>query len=111
MSSVFTRVIERKAPAKIFYETDEVIVIADRYPKDSVHLLIIPKQEYPTFYETPPEVLAMLDRTAKIVAEKLGLEDHFRVVINNGYGQEIFHIHYHFLSNRRTERLTYIAES
>ena len=109
MASIFTRIIQRQAPAQIFYETDEVIVIADRYPRDTVHRLIIPKEEYPTFYETPPEVLQMLDRTAKLVAEKLGLEDHFRVVINNGYGQEIYHVHYHFLSNRRTDKLKYIS--
>jgi len=100
MPSVFTRIINRQLSANIFYETDEVIVIADHRPKDRIHLLIIPKRECRNFFEAPPEILSLLDDTVKIVAAKLGIEDHFRVVVNNGYGQIIDHIHYHFLSNR-----------
>lgn len=108
MSSIFTRIISRDLPAKIFYETDEVIVIADHRPRASVHLLIIPKQEVRNFFEAPPSVLNLLDETAKIIAGKLQLEDHFRIIINNGFGQEIDHIHYHFLSDRGADRLKYI---
>jgi histidine triad (HIT) family protein len=107
MSSVFTRIINRELPAKIFYENDEVIVIADHRPQAPVHLLLIPKAETVDFYRTPPETLAMLDRTAKLVAEKLGIEDHFQIRINNGLGQEIDHIHYHFISNRGADRLAF----
>ncbi len=105
MSSIFTQIINRQLPAKIFYETDDVIVIADHRPKDAVHLLIIPKVEYANFHTAPPEVIALLHGTAKIVADKLDLADHYRLVINNGYGQEVDHIHIHFLSNRATPRL------
>ena len=108
MSCVFCLIINRELPAKVFYETDEVIVIADHRPKDAVHLLIFPKQEYRNFQTTPPEVLVMLGQTAKLVAEKLGLTDHYRIQINNGYGQEVEHVHYHFMSNRGTERLVFL---
>jgi len=111
MASIFTRIRERQVPAKIFYEDDDVIVIADHRPKDSVHLLLIPREEYPTFYETPPEVLDMLDQTAKKVAEMLGISDHFRILINNGYGQEIFHVHYHLMSNRGRDKLKFLEEN
>lgn len=107
MSSIFTRIINRELPAKIFYETDEVIVIADINPKTPVHLLLIPKAETKNFYETDPAILAMLDRTVKIIADKLGLADHFRIVVNNGYGQEVDHLHYHFHSDRGQERLSF----
>ncbi len=105
MPTIFTRVIKREIPATIVHETDSVIVIKDIHPKDAVHLLIIPKAEYKNFYETPPDVLADLCSTAKIVAEKLGISDHFRLTVNNGYGQEVDHVHFHFLSNRGAERL------
>ena len=108
MTSIFTRIINRELPAKIFYETDEVIVIQDIYPKAPLHLLIIPKQESRNFYETDPATLAMLDETVKTVAKKLGLEDRFRVQINNGYGQEIDHLHYHFMSDEGADRVTFI---
>jgi histidine triad (HIT) family protein len=108
MASLFTKIINREIPAKIFYETDEVIVIADIRPKDEVHLLIIPKKETKNFYETPAETLAMLNQTAKLVADKLGIADHFRLQINNGYGQEIDHVHLHFLSNKGSEKLKFL---
>ena len=110
MATVFEKIINRDIPAKIFHEDDDCIVIADHHPKDAVHLLIIPKKVTDTFYNTPPELLDMLNRKAKMVAEKLGLEDHFRIIVNNGYGQEIFHLHYHFLSNRGSDRVKYIRE-
>lgn len=111
MESIFTRIINRELSAKIFYEDDEVIVIADHIPKAPVHLLLIPKTVTRNFIESPPEILAMLDRTVKLVAEKLELDDHFRIVINNGWGQEVDHLHYHFLSDRNAERLKFISQS
>lgn len=107
MSTIFTKIINKEVPAKIFHETDNVIVFADHHPKDQVHLLICPKKEYPTFHETPNEVIALLADTAREVAEKLGIGDHYRLMINNGYGQEVFHLHVHFLSDRGKDRLKY----
>jgi len=108
MPSVFTRIILRQLPAKIFYETDQVIVIADHRPKAPVHLLIITKEEYPDFQHTPSEALQLCLDTAKLVAEKLGISDHYQLAINNGLGQEVPHFHIHFLSNRGMDRLKYI---
>jgi len=108
MPTVFERIIKRELPAKIFFEDDNVIVISDHYPRAPVHLLIIPKVMTKNFYETPPETLAMLNKYVKIIAEKLGLTDHFRVLINNGYGQEIDHVHYHFLSDRGINNLKFM---
>ena len=110
MATLFTRIINREIPSKIFYETAEVIVIADINPKDKVHLLIIPKTEYKNFSETPDDVIAMLNKTAKEVADRLGNSDHFKLLTNNGYGQEIDHVHFHFLSNRGAEKLLFIND-
>ena len=108
MASVFTRIRNREIPSRIFYETDQVMVIADHRPKDRVHLLVIPKEEHRNFYLAPPEILALMNQTVKIVVEKLGISDHFRVVINNGYGQEVDHIHFHILSDRGADKLTWL---
>lgn len=110
MASLFTRIINREIPSKIFHETDDVIVIADINPKDKVHLLIIPKREYKNFSETPADVLALLNQTAKDVADKLGILDHFKLLTNIGYGQEIDHVHFHLLSNRGAEKLLFIND-
>ena len=109
MPSLFTRIINRELPADIFFEDDKIIVIADHRPQAPVHLLIIPKKESRNFYETDPETLSLMDRTVKNIAEMLGISDHFQIRVNNGLGQEIDHIHYHFLSNRGREKLKFLS--
>ena len=108
MSSIFTKIINRELPSKVFYETEQVIVIADIAPKSPVHLLIIPKEESKNFYETKFETLQMLNETTKLVADKLGIPDHFKILINNGLGQEIPYLHYHFMSDRGMKKLLFI---
>jgi histidine triad (HIT) family protein len=108
MSTIFTRIIRREAPGKVFYETDEVIVIADHHPKAPVHLLIITKEEYPDFQHTPADALQTCFDTAKLLADKLGIPDHYQLAINNGLGQEVRHFHIHFLSNRGMDQLKFI---
>ncbi|MFQ5498545.1 MAG: HIT domain-containing protein [Candidatus Zixiibacteriota bacterium] len=108
MTSIFERIIRRELPARVFYETDEVIVIEDIRPRAEVHLLLIPKTVTRNFYETPDGVLTMLNQTVRTVADKLQINEHFRIIINNGYGQEVEHLHYHFQSDRGWERLKFL---
>ncbi len=107
MPTLFEKIIDREIPAKVFYETDAVIVIEDISKKTPVHLLIIPKKVTKNFYDTPLELLEMCNRTVKKIADMLEIQDHFRVVVNNGYGQEIDHLHYHFHSDRGADKLTF----
>lgn len=108
MPSIFTQIINRKFPSKIFYETADVIVIEDINPRAKIHLLIIPKKETKNFFTTPLETLNLLNETVKKVAESLNLENRFRIQINNGFGQEIDHVHYHFLSDHNSINLKFI---
>jgi len=110
MPSVFTRIINGDLPAKVFFETPEVIVIADHRPRRPVHLLIIAKEEHPNFQSTPADVLSICFETAKVVAEKLGIEDHYQLAINNGLGQEVDHFHIHFMSNKGMDKLVWARE-
>ncbi len=110
MSSIFTQIINREIPSKIFHDTDSVIVIADINPKAPLHLLIIPKEESKNFYETKIETLQMLSDTAKLVADKLGIADHFKILINNGLGQEIPYLHFHFMSDKGLNKLKFIED-
>ncbi len=103
VNCIFCRIISGEAPAKIFYETDDVIVFHDRAQAMPIHLLICPKTHYRDFMDAPPEVHRMLAETVKHVVEELGDKaKDFRVMINNGprSGQTVFHLHYHLLSGR-----------
>lgn len=101
---IFCRIIAGKAPARVRYESEHVFAFDDIHPHAPTHLLICPKGHYPTFLETPAEVLTILNAEVKAVARHLGVEEKgFRLQINNGRdsGQIIYHLHYHLLAGRR----------
>lgn len=100
---IFCDIISRKIPSDIIYENDNLIVISDLHPKAPIHKLIIPKLHIPTFNEAAPNVLATLGEGAQQLARQLGVQTSgFRLMVNcqRGGGQEIFHLHLHFLANK-----------
>jgi histidine triad (HIT) family protein len=52
--SLFTKIIQKKIPAKIAHEDDTYIAIHDINPQAPVHLLIIPKREIATLNDLSP---------------------------------------------------------
>lgn len=100
---IFCRIIAGAAPANVRYESEHVFAFDDIHPHAPTHVLICPKAHYPTFTETPPEILTLLSEETKKIATYLGFAERgFRLQINNGResGQIIFHLHYHFLAGR-----------
>ena len=74
-------------------------------PQAPTHLLIIPKKVIPKLSDSTQEdqeILGHLMLVAGKVAEDLGLDETFRLVVNNGAkaGQSVFHLHIHLLSGR-----------
>lgn len=105
MSTIFERIIAREIPAKIEHEDDQCIVIHDVDPQAPIHLLVIPKKVVPRVGAAGIDDQALLGHlllTAASVAGKLGLENGFRVVINNGSdgGETVPHMHVHVLGGR-----------
>ena len=87
------------------YEDDISFVIKDINPQAPTHLLIIPKKVIPKLSDSTiedQEILGHLMLVAGKVAEDLGLDETFRLVVNNGAraGQSVFHLHIHLLSGR-----------
>lgn len=103
--SLFTRIIEREIPAKIEYEDDRVIAIWDIHPKAPTHLLFILKEPVPSIQKMEKETMSLLPALfmaiQKVAAQKQ-IGD-YRLVINNGAGagQTIFHLHVHFLAQKK----------
>jgi len=76
MTSIFTKIIQRKIPSDIVYETKDIIVIKDINPQAKIHLLIIPKKEIETIdhlEEVDRELLSDMFFIAKKVAYDLGI--------------------------------------
>lgn len=106
MTTIFGKIIRRELPADIVYEDDLCLAFRDINPQAPTHLLLIPKKEIAGLTDAQPEDQALLGHlllAVNKIARQLGVEDAFRVVMNNGAGagQSVFHLHLHILSGRR----------
>ena len=105
--TVFSKIIDRKIPADIVYETDQVLAFKDINPQAPVHVLIVPKQPIATINDldaADAELIGQLFLAAKQIAYDLGVaESGYRTVLNcnRDGGQDVFHIHLHLLAGRR----------
>jgi histidine triad (HIT) family protein len=102
--TIFSKIIEKKIPAKIVFEDEHYIVIEDINPQAPVHVLVIPKKPIATLNDLTPEDAEMIGGMfilAGGIMRKLGHTD-YRTVINcgAGAGQSVFHIHLHVLAGR-----------
>jgi histidine triad (HIT) family protein len=103
--TIFSKIIRKEIPANIVYEDDLTIAFTDVNPQAPVHILLIPKKPIPQLSVAQSEDHALMGHlllTAKRVAEEAGLENGYRIVINNGDdgGQTVYHLHIHILGGR-----------
>ncbi len=104
--TIFQKIIDREIPAKLAHEDEHCIAIHDINPQAPVHVLIIPKKLIPRVGEATAAdqpVLGHLLLTAAALAKKLGVENGYRIVINNGCdgGETVPHLHMHLLGKRQ----------
>jgi histidine triad (HIT) family protein len=103
--TIFGKIIRREIPATIVYEDELALAFQDVNPQAPTHFLVIPKQPIAKLEEATENDQALLGHlllVAKKVADDAGLENGYRVVINNGRdgGQTVFHLHLHVLGDR-----------
>ena len=85
--TLFEKIIDREIPADIIFEDELSIVIKDISPQAPTHLLIIPKKVIPKLSDSTAEdqsILGHLMLVAGQIADQLGLDETFRLVVNNG---------------------------
>jgi len=105
VATIFSKIIAREIPADIVYEDELCLAFRDINPQAPTHVLLIPKQELARLSEAGPEAQALLGHlllAAGKIARQFGIEEAFRVVVNNGAGagQSVFHLHLHILGGR-----------
>ena len=101
--TIFTKIINGDIPASLFYEDEDCICIHDISPQAPTHLLVIPRKPIPRLADASAEDKALLGHLMlKVgdIARTAGVDDAFRVIINNGAnaGQTVFHLHLHILA-------------
>ena len=103
--TIFQKIIDKELPADIIYEDELALVFKDINPVAPTHLLIIPKKQIEKVSDAEDqdkELLGHLLLVAGKVARDLGIDEAFRLVVNNGAGaqQTVFHLHIHLIADR-----------
>jgi histidine triad (HIT) family protein len=106
MSCLFCQIVEKKVPAKLAYEDDQVMAFHDIRPQAPVHVLVIPRKHITSLMDVTAgddAVVGGLVRRGRELAREMGLgERGFRLVFNTGddAGYSVYHVHLHLLGGR-----------
>lgn len=119
-SCIFCKIIQD--PNNLIFEDANTAAFMDINPVSNGHVLVIPKQHFINFIETPPNLVAEVTITthkiANLLIKTIPKIKGFNILTNNGSEafQEIFHYHVHimpkyirekgFLINRTKENVT-----
>ena len=106
MDCIFCKIIAGEIPATKVYEDENMLIFKDIDPKANKHYLCIPKKHFKLLSEMDEEgekmVMACLKKIPQL-KDELGLENGYRLVINQGEdaGQTVFHLHIHILGGQK----------
>ncbi|XP_055609335.1 adenosine 5'-monophosphoramidase HINT1 [Uranotaenia lowii] len=104
--TIFGKILRKEIPCNFIYEDDKCVAFHDISAQAPTHFLVIPRKAIPQLSKATDEDEALLGHlmlVGKKVAAQLGLDDGFRVVINDGKNgaQSVYHLHLHFLGGRQ----------
>lgn len=103
---IFCMIGGHDIPTNVVYEDEKIMCFHDAEPQAPVHVLVIPKKHIASLDDASPEdqeLLGYILIKIREIAEELGLENGYRVVINNGEDafQTVKHLHFHILGKRK----------
>ena len=103
---LFCKIIAGEIPASRMYEDENMLIFKDIDPKAKNHYLCVPKSHFKLLADMTEEQSEMLKACFKKIptlTKELGLENGYRLVINQGEdaGQTVFHLHIHILSGQK----------
>ena len=96
---IFCQIRDKKIPAKIIYEDEDILVFPDIRPVRPVHLLIIPKNHFQELISVEEPILFQkLFTVAQNMIAREGLKDKgYRLTMNGGGAQIVQHFHIHLM--------------
>jgi histidine triad (HIT) family protein len=102
---LFCKIVAGDIAATVVHETETTLAFRDLEPQAPTHVLLVPRNHYPTaaaLAAGEPGTAADLFDAAREVAEKEGLDNGYRLVVNTGPDaqQTVFHLHVHLLGGR-----------
>lgn len=103
---LFCKFINNEIPVNKVYEDENMIIIRDIAPKAKNHYLAIVKSHFKLFAEMTERDAEMLKKALQTIPKLtalLGLQDGYRIVVNQGddAGQTVPHLHIHVLCGQK----------
>ncbi|CAM9671796.1 unnamed protein product [Phaeothamnion confervicola] len=102
VKTLFDKIVAGEIPATIIYDDETCLAFRDISPQAPTHFLVIPKHRdglTQLSKATPAHepLLGHLMYVAQLVAKQEGLDNGFRVVVNDGPEgcQSVYHLHLH----------------
>jgi len=106
--TIFDKIARKEIPSSIIYEDDECMAFKDINPCAKFHAVLIPKKKDGLDRLLHAEdrhkaILGHLMVKAAQIARENGLEDGFRIVVNDGQhgGQTVWHLHLHIIGGQQ----------
>lgn len=102
MDCLFCSIVKGEVPSFRVYEDDAVVAFLDIKPVNRGHVLIVPKEHYPTLLDAPAHVLtdimSAVPGLAKAAMKAVNAQG-FNLLVNNGKeaGQLVDHVHAHII--------------
>tara|TARA_B100001248_G_C27399698_1_gene469123 strand:+ start:2040 stop:2372 length:333 start_codon:yes stop_codon:yes gene_type:complete len=106
MTCIFCKIIQKEIPASIVFENENVLAFKDISPKAKTHLLFIPKQHIERLDDINNENEEIIAQLYSAIIEFAKKNDFIesgyqcKIHVGAGGGQEVFHLHIHFLSQK-----------
>ncbi len=107
-NNVFAKILRQEIPSTFIYEDDYVVSFHDIHPKAPTHVLVVPKKPYIDLNDfmqkaEQDEVYHVLKAVQKVAQQLDVVQAGYKVLLNvgKGAGQEVPHLHFHILSNKK----------
>ncbi|MBY0500972.1 MAG: HIT domain-containing protein [Alphaproteobacteria bacterium] len=111
-NNIFAKILRKEIPADIVYEDEYALAFHDINPKAPVHILVIPKGDFISFFDfsmnAAPELIVGFHKAIHHVIRAYKLQNEgFRILSNHGAnaGQEVPHYHIHIFGGRPLGRM------
>lgn len=104
---LFCKIIKGEVPSTKVYEDEYVYAFKDINPAATVHILIVPKKHISSLEDIKngdEEYVWKIHEAMQKIAKDQGVaESGYRIIVNCGKdaGQEVMHLHYHFLAGEK----------
>lgn len=107
MDCIFCKIVRGEIPAKIVFESEDLIAFPDINPVADVHVVIVPKEHVANINEAKDngQLLSKVYQASEKLVDEHNLRNGlYRVLVNGGKAQHIPHLHFHLLGGNWTKK-------